>query len=222
LGALGVLWVLCSSKQLGAQIVDSSRIRAAVAQAGKDLPRLRSVIVQHRRRIIAEGYFHGATRDRRANIKSASKSIMAALVGIAIQQRYIRSLDQTIGELLPAETRSLDPEKRAITVRDLVTMRAGLQSTSFENYGAWVNSRNWVRDALRRPMEARTGGPMIYSTGNSHLLSAIITRATRMSTYAYARRNLAAPLGVDLRPWMTDPQGIYFGGNDMYIRPRDM
>ena len=196
-------------------------MRLAVARAVA-LPRLRAIIVQHRGRVVAERYVHGATRERRTNIKSASKSIIAALVGIAIQQRHITSLDQTIGELLPADARALDERKRAITVRDLVTMRSGLQSTSFEQYGSWVSSRNWVRDALRRPLEAEPGGPMIYSTGSSHLLSAILTRTTRVSTYAYARRNLAAPLGIDLRPWQTDPQGIYFGGNDMYLRPRDM
>jgi CubicO group peptidase (beta-lactamase class C family) len=201
--------------------VDTALIREAVKEAAR-LPRLRSLVIQHDGRIVAERYFHGATRERRANIKSASKSIVSALVGIAVARGEIKSLDQTLGELLPAETRSLEPLKRAITVRDLLTMRAGLQSTSFENYGAWVSSRNWVRDALRRPMEAPPGGPMIYSTGNTHLLSAILTRRTRASTYAFAARHLAQPLGIELRPWNTDPQGIYFGGNDMYLTPRQM
>jgi CubicO group peptidase (beta-lactamase class C family) len=158
----------------------------------------------------------------RANIKSASKSIISALVGIAIQQHKLRGVRQPISELLPAETRGLDPVKRAITIEDLLSMRAGLQSTSFDQYGAWVSSRDWVRDALRRPMVAEPGGPMIYSTGSTHLLSAILTRATGMSTYEFAQRHLARPLGITLRPWQTDPQGIYFGGNDMYLTPRDM
>jgi CubicO group peptidase (beta-lactamase class C family) len=103
-------------------------------------------------------------------------------------------------------------------------MRTGLESTSFWNYGRWVTSRNWVRYALAQPVIAPRGsaGPMIYSTGSTHLLSAIITRATGMSTYRYAERYLAAPLGIRLRGWTTDPQGIYFGGNDMRMTPRDM
>jgi CubicO group peptidase (beta-lactamase class C family) len=71
-------------------------------------------------------------------------------------------------------------------------------------------------------MVAEPGGPMIYSTGSTHLLSAILTRTTKMSTHQFASRNLARPLGIALRPWQTDPQGIYFGGNDMYLTPRDM
>ena len=63
---------------------------------------------------------------------------------------------------------------------------------------------------------------MIYSTGSSHLLSAILTRSTGMSTHRFAQRFLARPLGIELRAWQTDPQGVYFGGNDMYLTPRDM
>ena len=102
--------------------------------------------------------------------------------------------------------------RHAITVEDLLTMRAGLQSTSFDQYGSLVTSRNWVRHSLTRPVVASRGegAPMIYSTGSTHLLSAVLTRATKQSTHAFARRSLA-PLGIRLRPWTTDPQGVFFG-----------
>lgn len=203
--------------------LDSARLARAYEHAER-LPRLRSLLVQWRDTLVGERYYSGATAATRANIKSASKSIISALVGIAIAQGRIRGMDQPIAELLPVETRGLDSAKRAITVRDLLTMRTGLESTSFENYGSWVSSRNWVRNALARPVVAARGeqGPMIYSTGSTHLLSAILTRVTGQSTYAFARAELARPLGITLRPWRRDPQGIYFGGNDMYLTPRDM
>lgn len=202
---------------------DSAGLSRA-AERGARLPRLKSMIVSWKGDIALERYYHGATRTTPANIKSASKTVMSALVGIAIARGDIRGIDGTLSELLPAETAGLDTAKRAITVRDLITMRAGLQSTSFENYGEWVSSRNWVRDALRRPMVATRGdgGPMIYSTGNTHLLSAALTRASRTSTLSYADRNLFRPLGVQLHGWTTDPQGIYFGGNEMRLTPREM
>lgn len=204
-----------------ADSLDEVRLQAMQARAAQ-LPRLRSLLVQWRDTLVAEHYYGGASAAQRANIKSASKSVLSALIGIAIAKGEIRGVHQTIGELLPQETRGLDSVKRSITVADLLSMRAGLQSTSFENYGAWVTSRNWVRDALRRPMVAPPGGPMIYSTGSTHLLSAILTRATGVSTYRFAERHLARPLGIALRPWITDPQGIFFGGNDMYLTPRAM
>src|SRR5687767_11327657 len=163
-------------------VPDSLLLAEALARA-RALPRLRSLLVHWRGSLVREHYFRGATRAQPANIKSASKSIIASLVGIAISRGQIRSVHQPIGELLPDAAREPDPRKRAITIEDLLTMRTGLQSTSFENYGAWVTSRNWVRDALRRPMVAEPGGPMIYSTGSTHLLSAILTRATRTSTH---------------------------------------
>jgi CubicO group peptidase (beta-lactamase class C family) len=208
-------------RRLMASMADTGRLDSAFARA-RDLPRIRSLIVQWKGEVVRERYFGGATAASRMNIKSASKGVISALVGIAIQRGHIKSVDQTIAELLPAETRALDSTKRAITVGDLLSMRAGLQSTSFDGYGAWVTSRNWVSYALRQPMTADRGGPMVYSTGNTHLLSAIITRATKMNTYQFAQRYLARPLGIDLRPWQADPQGIYFGGNDMYLRARDM
>jgi CubicO group peptidase (beta-lactamase class C family) len=204
-----------------AERLDTVRLAQAYRRAA-ELPRIRSLLVHWKGKLIRETYFGGAIPSGRANIKSASKSIISALVGIAIEQRRIKGVHQTIAELLPAETRGLDSIKRAITVEDLLSMRAGLQSTSFDNYGTWVTSRNWVRNALSRPMVAEPGGAMVYSTGSSHLLSAILTRATKMSTHEFAQRHLAVPLGITLRPWQTDPQGIYFGGNDMYLTPRDM
>ena len=201
--------------------LDSVLLARAYERAA-ELPRLRSLLVQHRGRLVGERYFRGASRSSRANIKSASKSIISLLVGIAIAEGRIRGVDQTIGELLPGETRGLDARKRGISVRDLLSMRSGIETTSFQNYGGWVSSRNWVRDALRRPMVAEPGGAMIYSTGSTHLLSAILTRTTGMSTYRFTERRLARPLGIALRPWRTDPQGIYFGGNDMYLTPREM
>jgi CubicO group peptidase (beta-lactamase class C family) len=201
--------------------IDTARLDRAFALAS-ELPRMRSLLVQWKGQLVRETYFGGTTPSMRANIKSASKSIISALVGIAIARGHIKSVRQTVGDLLPTDARGLDSIKRAITVEHLLSMRAGLQSTSFDNYGSWVTSRNWVRHALRQPMVDEPGGAMVYSTGSTHLLSAILTRATRMSTYEFAQRHLARPLGVTLRPWQTDPQGIYFGGNDMYLTPREM
>ena len=101
-------------------------------------------------------------------------------------------------------------------------MRSGLQSTSNRYYGAWVQSRNWVQYALDRPMLAEPGTDMDYSTGSSHILSAILTKVTGTSTWRFAQDALAKPLGFTLAQWPRDPQGIYFGGNDMLMTPRQM
>jgi CubicO group peptidase (beta-lactamase class C family) len=129
------------------------------------------------------------------------------------------SLEQPISAYFPDLA---DRSKRSITIEDLLTMRSGLESTSNRNYGAWVQSGNWVRHVLAKPLVAEPGREMIYSTGNSHLLSAIVTKVTGKSTWQFAQESLARPLGFSLAAWPRDPQGIFFGGNDMLMTPRQM
>jgi len=201
---------------------DPIQLEAAVEVAAA-MPRLHSLLVARRSELLLECYFNGASGRRVANIKSASKSVLSSLVGIALGRGDLTSVDQTVGEFFPEYLVSTgDPRKREITIEDLLTMRAGLESTSFGNYGAWVLSGNWVRHALQRPMQSEPGTTRRYSTGNTHLLSAILTQATGMSTWQFAQRHLAEPLGFSLARWPTDPQGIYFGGNDMLFTPRQM
>jgi CubicO group peptidase (beta-lactamase class C family) len=195
---------------------------AAVTAAG-ELPRLHSLLISHRGTLAVERYFNGARAARPANVKSVSKSIISALVGIAIARGHITSVDQPIGDYFADLLRApADAPKRAITIEDLLTMRAGLESTSSRNYGAWVTSRNWVRHALAQPLETTPGVEMEYSTGNTHLLSAILTKATKRNTWQFAQEVLAKPLGFTLARWPQDPQGIFFGGNDMLLTPRQM
>jgi CubicO group peptidase (beta-lactamase class C family) len=195
----------------------------AAVEAAAKLPRVHSLLVSWRGQLLLERYFNGVKPTRLANLKSASKSVVSALVGIAIDRSLIAGLDTPIAsyfpDLLAGEP---DARKRKITVEDLLTMRSGLESTSSRNYGAWVQSANWVRYALRQPLLSDPGTTMQYSTGNTHLLSAILTKVSGTSTWQFARDALARPLGLSLAQWPRDPQGIYFGGNDMLLTPRQM
>jgi CubicO group peptidase (beta-lactamase class C family) len=172
--------------------------------------------------VIGEYYATRIRPDGVTNIKSASKSIIAILVGIAIERGLIPGVKQPIATYFPEVAKDPDPRKRAITIEDLLTMRSGLESTSGEQYGPWVRSGNWVRYVLRRPIVSDPGTGMQYSTGSSHLLSAILTRVTKTSTWDFAQDALFTPLGLRLARWTRDPQGIYFGGNEMLMSPRQM
>ena len=191
-------------------------------RAASQLPRLHSLIVSSRGTPLLEYFGRGAARNRPTNVKSVSKSVISTLVGIAIDKKRIPRIDEPIGTYFPQLRRDADPRKAAVTIEDLLTMRSGLVSTSFDNYGSWVASRNWIDYILTRPMEATPGEGMEYSTGNTHLLSAILTKATKQTTWAYAQEQLAAPLGFMLSRWARDPQGIFFGGNDMLLTPAQM
>ena len=194
----------------------------AIDAKARTLPRLHSLVVSRRGEVLLERYYNGTRRERAANIKSASKSVISALVGIAIDRTLIPNVTTPIATYFPELARDPDARKRAITVEHLLAMRPGLEGTSNRNYGAWVTSRNWVQHALARPMFAAPGEEMEYSTGNTHLLSAILTKVSKTSTWQFANEVLAKPLGFTLAQWPRDPQGIYFGGNDMLMTPRQL
>ncbi len=201
---------------LDAALMRDMQVRASA------LPRLRSLLVLRDGQTLTARVFNdGPPLDRPVNIKSASKSVMSALVGIAMQRGVFDGVDQPVLPVLkrdaPADP---DPRLARVTIGNLLSMQAGLERTSGENYGRWVSSPNWVRFALARPFVADPGTAMLYSTGSTHLLSAMLTRATGKSTLANARAWLGEPLGIAIPAWPGDPQGIYFGGNEMKLSPR--
>ena len=211
--------------------VDPEGLERMLARA-EQMPLLSSLLVAQRGELVVEEYYRGMRADRTVNVKSISKTLLSPLVGIAIRDGLLEGVDQPIHELLPeyfagsgaggSSRATLDPRKRDITIGHLLSMRTGLQTTSFRNYGAWVASRDWAWDQLRRPLECTPGWCYEYSTGNSHLLSVILSKRSGKSLRAYAREALYGALGIPIYEWDRDPQGYYLGGNNMAMRPRDL
>jgi CubicO group peptidase (beta-lactamase class C family) len=196
------------------------QLQQAAARAAA-LPRLHALIVMHAGSTVMQRAFRGPGLDVPVDVKSLSKIVIDTLVGIAIDRGILRGVQQKMLPLLAARAPArLDPRVGTITLDDLLSMRAGLERTSGPNYGRWVNSANWVRFVLTRPFVDVPGGAMLYSTGNTHLLSAILTDASGRSTWQLARTRLGEPLGITIPPWTRDPQGIYLGGNEMALSPR--
>ncbi len=195
----------------------------AILDRAERLEPLETVIVAQRGAIVAERGYRGHATAAPTGIMSASKSVISALVGIAIAKGVLDGPDQPIAPLLTDDLpANPDPRLRAITIGNLLSMQAGLGSTSGAQYGAWVNSRNWVRTALAQPFEDEPGGRMVYSTGSTHLLSAILTRRTGRSTLDLARDWLGPLEGFSIAAWERDPQGIHVGGNLMAMSPKSL
>jgi CubicO group peptidase (beta-lactamase class C family) len=184
---------------------------------------INSILISQHGELVTEEYFGSMHANRAHNIKSASKSILSVLTGIAIEQDYLEGVDQEIGGFFPEYFKeNPDSVKASITIGDMLTMRSGLASTSRANYGRWVTSSHWVHYALDRPLTGKPGIDRTYSTGNTHLLAVIIARASGMNTLEFANRYLFDPMDIRIRGWDRDPQGNYLGGNNMAIIPRDM
>jgi len=215
---LDLKWLSASPSLLG---FDKVQLESAVSDIGR-MNGIYSVIVVRNNFLILQQYFREGTRLKPHNLKSATKSVLSALTGIAVDKGYLR-LDQPISDFLPQVKHLADPRKADITVRHLLTMTSGLEPTSYQAYNSWImNGSDWVRIILNRPLVADPGTKHQYSTGDTHILSAVLTGATRMSTREFAERNLFNPLGITVKGWEIDPQGINQGGNNLSLIPLDM
>lgn len=217
---LSVLPLALAAPQVLAQAVPQPPARSPsiknVLDDARSLEALKVVLVSREGEVLAERAFNGHSIGESTNIKSASKSVISAMVGIAINKGLLEGVDQPIAPLLESEfPRDRDPRLSEVTIGNLLSMQAGLARMSGPNYGRWVSSRNWVRFALSEPFDGEPGGQMLYSTASTHLLSAILTRVGRKSTLALARDWLEPVEGFRIGSWERDPQGIYLGGNQM-------
>jgi CubicO group peptidase (beta-lactamase class C family) len=132
-----------------------------------------------------------------------TKSFTAALVGVARRDHHLKSLNQTVGELLAAHLPpKADPRLAKVTVGQLLTMTSGLAGddrgpdSDLDLLVRLLESRDWVRHILERKLVTRPGTTFAYSNASSHLLSAIVADTTGRSTLAFARAKLFAPLGI--------------------------
>ena len=189
-----------------------------VANEARVLDQCHAIVVYRDGRQVLSEVFRGPAIDQAVPIKSVSKTIVAALAGMAIDRGEIANVKETLGELVPSLIPSgADSKVVNITIENLLTMQAGLQRTSGRNYGGWVSSRDWVSNALSRPMVAEPGTRMLYSTGSSHIMGAVLSEVSGKSLLALVRERIGKPLGIHFPAWTRDPQGRYLGGNEMAL-----
>ncbi len=196
---------------------------AAAYDGARRLDQLRALVIAEDGSVVRAEALRGPAPDVPVNVKSVSKSVVSALVGIAIARGELPGTGATLGEVAPGLIPSTaEPGVAGISLGDLLSMRSGLERTSGGNYGAWVESDDWVSYALARPFVDEPGGQMLYSTGNTHILGAVLVEATGLSLLEQARRRIGDPLDIRIPPWTRDPQGRYMGGNNMALSPLSM
>lgn len=174
--------------------------------------------------IVHERYFGGRYgRNDPVKIRSVTKSVTGCLIGIALAEGYLESLDQTLGELIPHKIPDgADPLTQTITVRHLLTMTAGWQWDIGTDYQRLIASENWLEYTLSQPVWYEPGTFYAYNSGGSHVLSVILTEVTGRDTADYAQEKLFSPLGIARPTWQRSPQGETVGGFGLELTPRSM
>ena len=206
----------------------SSRVLAGLFHAvEKDEHEIDSVIIVRNGYVILESYSRHQEPHFRHQIHSCTKSVVSALVGIAIDEGYIESVDQSVLELFPEKFSNIeDGDKEKITLRHLLMMATGLACEDSVRHGfkglkeMW-QSEDWVQYMIDLPLRETPGTRFEYCNGASALLTAIIQKTTGMSGLEFARRHLFTPLKIEDVHWKSR-HGVTIGYSDLTMRPLDM
>ncbi|QOY35484.1 serine hydrolase domain-containing protein [Anaerobacillus isosaccharinicus] len=179
--------------------------------------------------LVKEYYKGSALKGRTTPINSATKSIISALIGIAIDKGYIESIDQKVSDFIPELLKDdIESDKLTWTIEYLLTMSVGSQWDEFngQSFGDMIGSNNWIDYMINQPLTDEPGETFNYNSGASHLLSVIIERATGMTTKKFADEYLISQIGIKTGVldyyWLTDPDGYYTGGHGIDIEPIEL
>jgi len=214
-------WKTSTPEQEG---MDPAKLSIAVEFIENRLPDALSLLVVKNGYLVFERYFREGGAERVAVIHSVTKSVMSALIGIALDKGYLNSVDQKIIEFFPEYvTGDLNPRKKRISLKHLLTMSAGFK---WNEWGlilwSWITSPDWGKFAIQLPQENNPGEVFNYNSSTSHLLSMILSKSTKVSTLDFADQNLFKPLGIQPQNWQRDPQGFYVGGFGLWLSARDL
>jgi CubicO group peptidase (beta-lactamase class C family) len=207
------------------QGMDSAQLLRALQHVDEAQINLRSLTVIRNGSIVLDAYEQPFTADHLYPVYSVTKSVIGLLVGIALHDGSLTDLRQPVLSFFPERPiANRDADKQAIAIEDLLTMQPGLDCADSKVGSTVQDSQDWVQSILDLPMANPPGKTFVYCTRAPHLLSAILTKATGMSTEAYAQTRLFDPLGIRPadRPWGSDPQGITIGGYGLALRTHDM
>ena len=176
--------------------------------------------------LIFENYYLDQQREDLNNIDNATNILASIAIGMAIDDGYLISIETPIAELLPEYENELsnDSLKKTITIRQLLTHRSGLswdEIVSENDLEEMMNSNDWVKNLLKKPLDAIPGGRYNFNSGASMILSKIIQNLTNETLSSYIDRRLFKALEIEGWLWTTDPSGTTNATNGLYLTQLD-
>ncbi len=186
---------------------------------------LSSCIIHYRNELI---YLYEKSKQASSQvmpINSCTKSVLSALICIAMNQGLVAAPNTLISHYFPQLQHEQDERKLMISIEHLLTLTAGFQWTEFggiNSFPAMTRSSDWIQYTLAQPMTDIPGTRMVYNSGVSQLLAAILVQATGMEISRFAELNLFKPLGIEQYDWRCDPQGIHTGGFGLQLSAYDL
>lgn len=213
-------WPISTPAEQG---LDPELVAELYANAG-EMENIYSLLVFKNGHLVAEDYFNGGSPTQQVNIHSVTKSINSALVGLALEEGCLTSLDQKMMDFFPEfESRIRDPRKRDITIRQMLQMRAGYPWEEATAEGTELLFSGFhTADLINVPLARDPGSGGAYSNLTAHLLGLIVARACNTDLKTFADEHLFGPLGIEEGFWQVDWDGDYLGYSDIELSAYDL
>jgi CubicO group peptidase (beta-lactamase class C family) len=231
-------WPVANAQQSGLDTVVLHKMESSI-RAG-DFKKIGSVLIARHGKLIYEAYFDGDASTLR-DTRSATKSITDVLVGIALREKKLSSLDARILDLLPERARRLqnsDPRKQTMTIEDFLTMSSPLECDDWNDASRSNEERmylieDWAQFILDLPIRGRMhvgeqitappyGRNFSYCTGGVFTLSEVLAKVTGTRTDRYAQAKLFGPLGITRADWVYSPLNVPQTGGGLRLSSRDI
>lgn len=218
-------WITTSMDDFGIHKKELSRLIDDI-NANK-LVNTHSVLIAKENKLVFETYFDGHNANIPHDLRSASKSISSAIIGIAIDDNIIKSVDEKLYDFIPETYQyTKDAQKATIALKDLLTMSSGLDvnnQASEDHYQDPRVSKNWLKTVLEAPMVKEPGTYADYGSANPFLLGVALNERLETPLKTYMDEKLFAPLGITNYINQTDDSKVtpYFGGG-MLLTSRDL
>jgi CubicO group peptidase (beta-lactamase class C family) len=188
-----------------------------------ELESLYGLLVVKNGDLIGEDYFNEGSLEQKALLQSVAKSYVSALLGIALEQGCLSSVEQKMIDFFPDFADQInDPRKRQITIQDMLQMRAGFPpEESDPDLWEAVWSSDYLHLVVDFPLTSDPGSEFQYSNLTTHWLGVIVARACDMDLKSFAQANLFDPLGGEIGDWRKDLDGYNWGAGEIHVSARD-
>lgn len=178
-----------------------------------------SVLVAKNGKIIYENYFDGFYATTPHDMRSASKSISSAIIGIAIDNGIIESVDEAIYKFIPEKYKyTTDSSKFKIKLKDLLTMSSGIGVYEDD----YQESDNWLKTVLEPSLKHEPGKVTNYNSSDPYLAGIYLNERLSIPMESFIVDKLFSPLGISNYIMNTDDSGLPYFGGGLYLTPRDM
>jgi CubicO group peptidase (beta-lactamase class C family) len=179
--------------------------------AGGTYKNIHSILIMKDGKLVFEEYFYEHNKNKLHEMRSATKSYISALTGIAIEKGFIKSVDENVLAYFPEYTIKNDIEaKKKISIKNLLTNQSGFDCDTYNsnavgNESVMSYEKDWIQYSLNMPMADSAGGKGQYCSSNPILMGRIIEKATKMSLPDFAKQTLFKGIGITDFVWNFNP-----------------